>query len=296
MSSSIKSGIWMLFASINFALLNTLVKYLSEDFNLSQIIFFRSFFAVIFLFPFILKSGIQSLRTNSIKLQIIRCSLAVLAMYLWFYSISKIPLAEATAINFTAPIFGAIFAIFLLREKIKYRRIIAIFISLIGALIIIRPGLTHFNMFIFITLIASVLMGMASVYIKKITLVDHPNAVVFYMPMILTIVSFIPCVIFWKTPSLLSLILLTSTGLTAFLAHVCITKAFSSSDATFVLVFDYLRLPFTAIFAFLLFQEVTDFWIWIGGLIIFLSSTYVAYRERKKSDQESTSLITAKRL
>ena len=108
MSSSIKSGIWMLFASINFALLNTLVKYLSEDFNLSQIIFFRSFFAVIFLLPFILKSGIQSLKTNSLKLQIIRCSLAVLAMYLWFYSISKIPLAEATAINFTAPIFGAI--------------------------------------------------------------------------------------------------------------------------------------------------------------------------------------------
>ena len=196
MSSSIKSGIWMLFASLNFALLNTLVKYLSEDYHLSQIIFFRSFFAVLLILPFILKSGIKSLKTNSIKLQIIRCSLAVLAMYLWFYSISKIPLAEATAINFTAPIFGAIFAIFLLKEKIKYRRVIAIFISLIGALIIIRPGLIHFNIYIFITLVASILMGMASVYIKKITLIDHPNAVVFYMPMVLTLVSFVPCIIF----------------------------------------------------------------------------------------------------
>ena len=119
MSSSIKSGIWMLLASVNFALLNTLVKYLSEDFNLSQIIFFRSFFAIICIFPFIIKSGFHSLKTNSIKLQVIRCTLAVLAMYLWFYSISKIPLAEATSINFTAPIFGAIFAIFLLKEKIK---------------------------------------------------------------------------------------------------------------------------------------------------------------------------------
>ena len=81
---------------------------------------------------------------------------------------------------------------------------------------------------------------------------------------------------------------LLSTGLTAFLAHICITKAFSYSDATFVLIFDYLRLPFTAVFAFLLFQEVTDFWIWIGGLIIFLSSTYVAYRERKTSTQASS--------
>ena len=126
----------------------------------------------------------------------------------------------------------------MLKEKIKYRRIIAILISLIGALIIIRPGLTHFNLFIFLTLIASVLMGMASVYIKKITLVDHPNAVVFYMPMILTIVSLFLVFSFGK-PSILSFILLTSIGLTAFLAHICITKAFSYSDATFVLIFDY---------------------------------------------------------
>ena len=93
-----------------------------------------------------------------------------------------------------------------------------------------------------------------------------------------------------------SFILLISTGLTAFLAHVCVTKAFSSSDATFVLIFDYLRLPFTAIFAFILFKEITNFWIWTGGLIIFISSTYVAYRERKTSKVESTSLITVKRL
>ena len=77
MSSSIKSGFWMLFASVNFAILNTLVKYLSVDFNLSQIIFFRSFFAVLFLLPFIIKSGIHSLKTNSLRLQMIRCGLAV---------------------------------------------------------------------------------------------------------------------------------------------------------------------------------------------------------------------------
>ena len=296
MSSSIKSGIWMLFASINFALLNTLVKYLSSDFHLSQIIFFRSFFAVLFIFPWVIKSGLYSLKVNSIKLQSIRCILAVIAMYLWFYSISKIPLAEATAINFTAPIFGAIFAIFLLKEKIKFRRIIAIFISLIGALVIIRPGLIHFNFFIFITLIASILMGMASIYIKKITLIDHPNAVVFYMPFVLTLVSFIPCIIFWKSPSMVNLLLLIATGLTAFFAHICITKAFSSSDATFVLIFDYLRLPFTAILAFILFGEITSFWVWIGGLIIFSSSVYVVYRERISGKKESTSLITAKRL
>ena len=285
----------MLLASINFALLNALVKLLSTDFHLSQIIFFRSFFAMLFILPLVTKAGLSSLKTNSIKLQTIRCLLAVLAMYLWFYSISKIPLAEATAINFMAPIFGAIFAIFLLKEKIRYRRIIAVVVSLFGALIIIRPGLINLNIFIFTTLVASILMGLASVYIKKITSVDHPNAVVFYMPMVLTAVSTIPCIIYWKNPSVLSFLLLVCTGLTAFLAHICVTKAFSSSEATFVLVFDYLRLPFTALLAFILFNETTSFWVWTGGLIIFLSSIYVAYREKESKTIEETSLLTTRK-
>ena len=115
MSSSIKSAIWMLFASLNFALLNTLVKFLSKDFHLTQIIFFRSFFAVVFILPWILNNGFKSLKTNSYRLQLSRSLLALIAMYLWFYSISNIPLAKATAINFTAPVFGAIFAIFMVR-------------------------------------------------------------------------------------------------------------------------------------------------------------------------------------
>ena len=272
------------------------LRYTDESLPSIQVAFIRYLFGLVIIFPF----AISELKVRNLKIPIvqhgIRGTLHGFGVVLWFYSISQIPLAEATAINFTAPIFGAVFAIFLLKEKIKFRRIIAIFISLIGALIIIRPGIIHFNFFIFITLIASILMGMASVYIKKITLIDHPNAVVFYMPMVLTIVSLIPCIIFWKTPNIFYFFLLVSTGLTAFLAHICITKAFSSSDATYVLVFDYLRLPFTAVLAFFLFGEVTSFWVWVGGLIIFLSSVYVVYRERKSGKKESTSLITAKRL
>ena len=180
MSSRIKSALWMLFASLNFALLNTLVKFLSANYSLSQIIFFRSFFAVIFILPWILNTGLSSLKTNSIKLQVIRSSLAVAAMYLWFFSISKIPLAEATAINFTAPIFGAICAILFLKERIKKRRFFAILFSIFGALIIIRPGFTDLNIYLIIAIAASLLMGMAAIFIKKLSMIDHPNSVVFY--------------------------------------------------------------------------------------------------------------------
>ena len=294
MSSSIKSASWMLFASLNFALLNSLVKLLSKDFHLTQIIFFRSFFAVVFILPWIFNDGIKSLKTNSYRLQIYRSFFALAAMYLWFFSISNIPLAKATAINFTAPVFGAIFAIFLLKEKIKERRFFAIIFSFIGALIIIRPGFIEINFFIITALAASILMGAAAIFIKKLSMVDHPNSIVFYMPTFLTIVSFIPCIMYWQPPNYTQCILLIATGLTATLAHQAISRAFALSDATYVLIFDYIRLPITAIFAFYLFGELTSIWIWIGGLIIFASSSYIVYREKKTGKKIASSLIARK--
>ena len=294
MSSSIKSAIWMLFASLNFALLNTLVKFLSKDFHLTQIIFFRSFFAVIFILPWMLNDGLNSLKTNSYRLQLCRSVLALVAMYMWFFSISNIPLAKATAINFTAPVFGAIFAIFLLKEKIKKKRFIAIIFSFIGALIIIRPGFIEINFFIITALMASLLMGAAAIFIKKLSMIDHPNSVVFYMPTFLALVSLIPCLLFWKTPNSSQCFLLIGTGLTATLAHQSIARAFALSDATYVLIFDYFRLPFTAVFAFYLFSEISSIWVWTGGLIIFVSSAYIVYREKQVGHKITNSIIEKK--
>ena len=296
MSLRINSALWMLFASLNFALLNTLVKYLSGEFSLSQIIFFRSFFAIIFILPWLLNTGILSLRTKSYKLQIARSSVALAAMYLWFFSISKIPLAEATAINFTAPIFGALCAILFLKEKIKKRRFIAIIFSILGAMIIIKPGFAEINIYILIAILASLLMGLAAIFIKKLSMLDHPNAVVFYMPAILSIFSFIPCIISWHTPTFYEGLLLVGTGLTATLAHQGITRAFAKSDATYVLIFDYLRLPFTALFAFYIFHETPSISLFVGSLIIFISSIYIINREKVAGKKESTPIITAKRL
>ena len=296
MSLRIKSAFWMLFASINFALLNTLVKYLSSEYSLSQIIFFRSFFAVIFILPWLINSGLSSLKTKSLKLQIGRSLVAVAAMYLWFFSISKIPLAEATAINFTAPIFGAICAIIFLGEKIKKKRFLAIIFSIIGAIIIIRPGLFEYNIYIFVALISSLLMGLAAVFIKKLSMLDHPNSVVFYMPTFLAIFSFFPCIISWEQPNIIDFFLLVSTGLAATLAHQGITRAFAVSEASYVLIFDYLRLPFTALFAYYIFFEIPSIWVFLGSFIIFMSSLYIVNREKKAGKKETAPLITAKRI
>ena len=116
------------------------------------------------------------------------------------------------------------------------------------------------------------------------------------MPAILSIFSLIPCIIYWKTPSFYQWFLLVSTGLTATLAHQGITRAFAKSEATYVLIFDFLRLPFTALFAFYIFSESPTISIFLGSLIIFISSIYIINREKVAGKKETTPVITAKRL
>ena len=90
--------------------------------------------------------------------------------------------------------------------------------------------------------------------------------------------------------------LLIFTGLTATLAHQGITRAFAKSEATYVLIFDYIRLPFTFILAFYLFHETASIWIWMGSFIIFISSTYIINREKVAGKKETTPVITATRI
>ena len=99
-------------------------------------------------------------------------------------------------------------------------------------------------------------------------MIDHQNAVVLYMPLLLTIMSVFPCILYWNTPNTyFDYFLLIMTGLAAVLAHLAITKAFSLSDANYVLIFDYSRLPITVILTFYFFIWII---VWKFGLVLLL--------------------------
>ena len=139
-------------------------------------------------------------------------------------------------------------------------------------------------------------MGLAAIFIKKLSMLDHPNSVVFYMPAVLALFSITPCILYWRSPNIFDLFLLISTGLSATLAHQGITRAFAKSEATYVLIFDYLRLPFTALLAFYIFNEIASIWVWFGSIIIFISSIYIINREKVAGKKETTPVIVAKQI
>ncbi len=290
-----KAAIFMIFSAICFAILTSLIRHLSAHFHLFELIFFRSFFGMLFILPWAVKGGLKTLKTAHLNLQILRSLIACIAMYFWFYSISNMPLAEATAINYIAPIFAIIIAIVVLGEKIRIRRILAVIGSFIGMLIIIRPGVIEVNSYVLSAVIASFFMATGATIVKVLAKKDHPNSVVFYMPLLLSIISVFPSLLVWKNPDLANLSLLVLTGLTATLAHQGMTRAFALAEATYVLAFDYLRLPFVALIGFLIFAEIPSIWSWVGAGVILGSSLYIIKREKIHKTTESPSISSARR-
>ncbi len=269
----------MILANVFFTVMNTLVRELSERFGLFQVVFFRSAFGLVFVLAMVWPAGIGSLRTRMPFLQVARGLLALIAMSAWFYAIANMPLAEATAINFSAPVFAAVIIGVFLGEGMRLRRWTATALGVLGMLIVLQPGMVEFTSATAAALGASILMAVGAAMVRTLVRKDHPNAIVFYVPAILTVASLGPALATWKAPDTSDLGLFLLLGLAGTLAHQSWIRAFAATDATAVLPYDFVRLPMMAFAGYMLYAEVPDLWTWVGGTVILSSSVYIAHRE-----------------
>lgn len=279
LSPPVRGAAWMILANVFFTVMNTLVRELSARYGLFEVVFFRSFFGLVFVLLMVAPAGFGSLRTKAPGLQAGRGLLALAAMSMWFYAVGHMPLAEATAINFSAPVFAAVIIGLFLGERMRVRRWTAIAIGFAGMLIVLRPGLVEFTLAVAAALGASVLMAVGAAMVRTLVRRDHPNAVVFYVPAILTVASLPVAAATWRAPGVLDLVLFVLLGLAGTLAHHAWVRSFAATEATAVLPYDFSRLPMMALSGYLLYAEVPDAWTWAGGAVILGSSVYIAHRE-----------------
>lgn len=119
---AIHAALYMIVACLGFAVLTALIRHLSATLPAFELAFFRNFFGLLALAPWFWRNGFSALRTNRLGLYCIRVVIGLGAMLCWFYSVTVVPLAQATALSFTAPLFATVLAIFLLGEKVRLRR------------------------------------------------------------------------------------------------------------------------------------------------------------------------------
>ena len=243
-------------------------RELSAELNTFQILFFRSVIGLLIIAAVLTHTGWDKARTGNWKLHLARNCVHYTGQFGWFFAISLIPLAQVFAIEFTVPIWTAVFATFLLGERLTPMRALVIGIGFAGILVILRPGMVPIELGAASALMAAVGYALSHTLTKRITRTDTPLAVIFYMTLMQLPMGAIPSALDWTTPSFGMLPWLVIVGATALSAHYCMARAFAHADAMVVVPMDFLRLPLVAMIGLMFYGEALDPWVLAGATVI----------------------------
>ena len=283
-SSQTKAIILNILSIVFFSIMVIFIRKASENLHILEVVFFRNLLAFIVMLPLLSSTGIAAIKMNNTKLFFMRGFFGAIGMLAGFTCLTLIPLAQATAISFSKPIFITIGATIFLGEIIKARRIAAIIIGIIGMLIIVQPGVNSLSFGIMLAIIAALAHSINALIVKKLTLTDSPQAIVMWMVIILIPITFVPAVTVWQWPSFETWLYLWGIAIVGTLAHFSWTKSYTMAEITSLESIEFIKLPIMALFGWMIFSEIPGTWTWIGGSIIFISTIYISRREAKAAN------------
>jgi len=276
-----KAIVYTLISIFFFSFMGVFIRKSSENIHIFEVIFFRNLLACLIIIPLMYGSGRTSFKMYRPGLFVWRAIFVSLGMFAGFSALTLIPLAQATAISFTTPIFVTILAIFIFGEVIKFRRIAAILVGFIGMLIIVQPGVGMVSFGIILAFIGAFFHSINLLIVKKLTAHETPNAIVVWMVIMLVPISFVPAIFVWEWPSALTWLYLWCLAICGTVGHSFFTRAYSLAEITSLQPFQFIKLPMIAFLAWVIFSEVPAYWTWLGGAIIFSSTVYITRREAK---------------
>ena len=281
MSAFIYKSISVLF----FVLMSVCIKATGDNLPLFEVVFFRSFFALIPLFLVIFYYNLKITSINNYKLHFFRGLVGIAAMSLFFISLRYVPLIEMQTISYSSVFFISILSIFFLGEKIGYRRVIAIIVGFIGVVIILKPGVNLVSNYSVLPLLASIFLSMAVIILKKILLTNNNILSVWTFTLFATLFSLFFFNNDWIWPNNFDLVLLIASGILGFVAQLCLSKSFQLADASVLAPLDFTSVIWAFLIGYIIFGEFLSREVLLGGPLILLSVGYIFYREtvlRKK--------------
>ena len=270
----------MIGAIFCFASMDATAKYLMKEIGPAQTIWARYTVQAILVTVLILPKINVYGKTKYPKLQFLRSVALMMATTLFFFAFSKLGLAEASAIFNISPVLITLGAFLFLREQIGPRRVIGIVVSLLGALIIIRPGSGVFTIYALLPLGAAIFYSTYSLVTRFVGADESPWTSLFYSAIFGAICYSIYIVFHWNPMSSNALLLTIIIGLFGTAGHICLIRALTLGEASLVAPFIYTNLLFTTIWGLVLFGNFPDFWTICGALIIVAAGVYVWARDR----------------
>ena len=283
--------LWMVLTGLLFLGVTVLVKILGPRVPAPEAAFLRYLLGLVLLIP-MLKISLKDKLDSVLWVNFIaRGIFHTLAVVLWFFAMTQIPIAEVTAMNYLSPVYVALGAVLFLKEKMAIRRVLAVIFALVGALVILRPGFREVSMGHVAMMGTAIFFAGSYLFAKHLTNRVSAETVVIMLSILVTIGLFPLAYIVWVPPKVDELIILFGVAVLATLGHYTMTKAFMAAPVTVTQPVTFLQLIWAISVGALFFNENIDPFVIAGGIIIVSSVSFMTWREAVSKKKQVTPVI-----
>ena len=285
-----------------FSLQDIAVKGMGGSYPVLEIVIFRTVIAIpVTLLFFRMEGGKGRPATKQHKLEYLRGLFYFLSYTTYFMGLAALPLAEIAAIKFSSPLMITLLSVILLREKVRLQRWLALIVGFIGVLIIIQPGSASFNIGSIFVLLSVLTYVFAVLITRRLQTTDSSATMSYYGSLVYMVIAIVltplviaigpipnasPSIAFlfrsWSTPTLVDMFIMFGLGLVWAGGMFFTARAYSLTQASVVAPFEYISLPISAMWGFLIWNQFPPLATWIGAFITLVSSLYTLYQGKKE--------------
>ena len=280
-------------ALVLFCTMDAMVKGLGATYGSFQLMVFRSAVALVPVAVLIWHAGgIRMVRSSRPGLQALRVGVGFGSMFGFFYAFPRMPLVDAYAISFSAPLFMVALSVPILREAVGWRRWTAVGVGFAGVLIMLDPWAIEFHTVSLVILGATFCYSLSTVLVRLLSRHDLDVVTLFWFALVGSLISLACAIPEWKWPPLLDWVWLLTLGLLGGVAQILITRAWRLAPAAVLAPFDYTSIVLAVAFGYLWFEEEPSSTVWYGLPLVMGSGLYILHRERVRARDRRKTLIS----
>ncbi len=279
----------MLASTVAFGLMAICIRLASRTEPVAEIAFFRNLFGLLALLPLLLWPAMRAgapgahlrgvLRTTQLRRYFIRCLIGVVSMWMGFWAIAHLPLAQAVSLAYSSPIFVTVAAVLLLGERVRLRRWLAVIAGFIGVLVIVRPWSHAFTAASLVAVAAAVITAIVAIQIKQLSREDGSDTIVLWTYLFWVPMSLPAALWFWHPPQGMAWLWLVLSGVLGTFGQLLWTRALKLGEVSALTPISFVQLVIVTVAGWLWFDEAIDRWTMVGAGIIFAATAYIAHRE-----------------
>jgi drug/metabolite transporter (DMT)-like permease len=294
LAPNIQGAAWLVSGGFIFTSSGVMIRLLSEQVESVQTAFFRAVLSVLMLMPLMLAGRVRPWTSKRLVGHFWRTVAGTVSMVLGFYAVSMLPLADATAIAFSQPLFSVVVAAAKAGEKVRWRRWTATVVGFAGVLVMVRPGAGSLQLGALIALANAATVAFSILLVKRLSDSEAPLMILTQFAIFSTLLLALPAIWVWRWPDAWGWTLAVGIAVSATVGQYFWVQAFKAGEMSAVAPFEYLRLPFAVFVGWLIWGEMPVIWTYVGAAIVIGSALYIAQREAQLARERRLAARQAK--